>query len=470
MATSDPQPGSGTNIKYVDFNGLSHFKEKQDGEYVKKETGKGLSTNDYTTAEKNKLASIENGATANKEYYGTCSTAAGTQIKVVDCTGFKLEEGCHIRVIFTNAQTYNGVVQLNVNSTGAINVQYKQGTNSVRYIWSAGELIDFTYNGTYWIMHERALASTTYYGVAKLVNSAISTSTSLALVPASLNSVMQYIVTGYPVYSTSATYDVGDRVRYSTYVYECITAITTAEAWTAAHWEIVDSLQTQIDNLSSNAVVDASYVHTDNNYTTTEKNKLSGIATGAEVNAIDTIKVNGTAQAITNKAVDITIPSAVTEATVSGWGFTKNTGTYSKPSDGIPKTDLASAVQTSLGKADTAVQTEDTNVTCYLPNVSIISFVIDNVEGVGTNVQYNALQGMTWQNWIESEYNLNNFRFGHLETINDDKWYIYITTVYGYIYYIDLGSIDENLAKNTLIIANNIYQQKSENSIGGGGN
>lgn len=51
-----------------------------------------------------------------------------------------------------------------------------------------------------------------------------------------------------------------------------------------------------------------------------------------------------------------TIPSAVTAQTVANWGFTKNTGTYSKPSTGIPKSDLASAVQTSLGKADTAVQ------------------------------------------------------------------------------------------------------------------
>lgn len=51
-----------------------------------------------------------------------------------------------------------------------------------------------------------------------------------------------------------------------------------------------------------------------------------------------------------------TIPAAVTESTVSGWGFTKNTGTYSKPSGGIPPTDLSSAVQTSLGKADTALQ------------------------------------------------------------------------------------------------------------------
>ena len=51
-----------------------------------------------------------------------------------------------------------------------------------------------------------------------------------------------------------------------------------------------------------------------------------------------------------------TIPSAVTETIVSNWGFTKNTGTYSKPGNGIPKGDLESAVQTSLGKADSAVQ------------------------------------------------------------------------------------------------------------------
>ena len=56
---------------------------------------------------------------------------------------------------------------------------------------------------------------------------------------------------------------------------------------------------------------------------------------------------------LTNKP---TIPAEVTESTVSGWGFTKNTGTYSKPSTGIPSTDLSSAVQTSLGKADTAIQ------------------------------------------------------------------------------------------------------------------
>ena len=37
-------------------------------------------------------------------------------------------------------------------------------------------------------------------------------------------------------YSSSATYAVGDYVFYDGALYRCITAITTAEAWTAAHW------------------------------------------------------------------------------------------------------------------------------------------------------------------------------------------------------------------------------------------
>jgi hypothetical protein len=39
-----------------------------------------------------------------------------------------------------------------------------------------------------------------------------------------------------PTYSASSTYAVGDTVIYSNTLYRCTTAITTAEAWTAAHW------------------------------------------------------------------------------------------------------------------------------------------------------------------------------------------------------------------------------------------
>ena len=93
-------------------------------------------------------------------------------------------------------------------------------------------------------------------------------------------------------------------------------------------------------------------------------------------------------------------PSEVTESTVSGWGFTKNTGTYSKPNGGIPKTDLASAVQTSLGKADTALQSisssdvtsalgytpyNSTNPNGYTSNVGTITGITMNGASKGTS-------------------------------------------------------------------------------------
>ena len=69
--------------------------------------------------------------------------------------------------------------------------------------------------------------------------------------------------------------------------------------------------------------------------------------------ALSAVATSGSYNDLSDKP---TIPSAVTEATVSGWGFTKNTGTYSKPNGGIPKTDLSSDVQSALGKAESAVQ------------------------------------------------------------------------------------------------------------------
>ena len=53
----------------------------------------------------------------------------------------------------------------------------------------------------------------------------------------------------------------------------------------------------------------------------------------------------------------------VTTTDITNWN---NKGTYSNPSEGIPATDLASAVQTSLGKADTAIQSSD--LTNYVTN------------------------------------------------------------------------------------------------------
>lgn len=86
---------------------------------------------------------------------------------------------------------------------------------------------------------------------------------------------------------------------------------------------------------------------------------LPDAATGDED---DIIATKNTLKTINGESIigsgDIVIEGGetLTESDIAAMGFTKNTGTYSKPSGGIPKTDLASAVQTSLGKADTALQ------------------------------------------------------------------------------------------------------------------
>lgn len=76
-------------------------------------------------------------------------------------------------------------------------------------------------------------------------------------------------------------------------------------------------------------------------------------ATAIQREDLASVATSGSYNDLKNKP---TIPVAVTESTVSGWGFTKNTGTYTKPSGGIPKDDMASGVQASLNRADTALQ------------------------------------------------------------------------------------------------------------------
>lgn len=75
-----------------------------------------------------------------------------------------------------------------------------------------------------------------------------------------------------------------------------------------------------------------------NDYTSTEKTKLSGIAEGAQVNVIEAIKVNGVAQTITSKAVDITVPTGALAS-----------------KDKVAKTDLADALKSEIeGKVNSA--------------------------------------------------------------------------------------------------------------------
>lgn len=230
--------------------------------------------------------------TTQLNYYGTCATAAATQAKVVVCPNFtELKEGVSIRVNFANAQYYNGAPTLNVNSTGAKSVKsLSTGLNALRYCWLAGEVVAFTYDGTNWIMEDAGIANTSYYGYTKLMTSATSTSASLALTPVSLNDLVQNMIEPYPVYSESATYEVGDRVRYDYQAWECNTAITTAEEWNANHWTAVDPIQTQIDG-KQDTLVSGTNIKTINNQSLLGSGNIDIQGGGSDVEAFTAAEV-----------------------------------------------------------------------------------------------------------------------------------------------------------------------------------
>ena len=88
------------------------------------------------------------------------------------------------------------------------------------------------------------------------------------------------------------------------------TTIDTFTANASVDKTINISVPTKTSDLTNDSdfVADANYVHTDSNYTTAEKTKLGGIAEGAQVNTIETIKINGSALTPdANKAIDITV-------------------------------------------------------------------------------------------------------------------------------------------------------------------
>jgi hypothetical protein len=84
-------------------------------------------------------------------HYATCSTAAATVSKTVDCTGFNLVTGAWIAVRFTVTNT--GAVAnltLNVNNTGAKNIKYRNANLSSAGVLAANRTYMFVYDGTYY--------------------------------------------------------------------------------------------------------------------------------------------------------------------------------------------------------------------------------------------------------------------------------------------------------------------------------
>lgn len=207
-------------------------------------------------------------------------------------------------------------------------------------------------------------------------------------------------------YSSNSTYAVGDYVFYGNILYRCTTAITTAENWTSAHWTQVktttdiETNATNISNLQTDVAQRFKVYNLDGGLIGT--NVSNAIKTLLTTNPRPIIFFNnqyyypssgsGTlyywdidnADPSTGVLKTIYLNGNELGETTSAYPTTSQVNAkYTKPSGGIPKTDLASAVQTSLGKADSAVQsvskTTETWTFTLADNTTVTKTVVTNV-------------------------------------------------------------------------------------------
>lgn len=111
---------------------------------------------------------------------------------------------------------------------------------------------------------------------------------------------------------------------------------TVNDAVSAAQETLQSNIDGKVDKVTGKGL-------STNDYTTDEKNKLEGIAAGAQVNVIESVKVNGVALTPSSKAVNVIVP----------------TGALANK-DEVAKADLASALKTEIeGKLNASAVTGD---------------------------------------------------------------------------------------------------------------
>ena len=126
-------------------------------------------------------------------HYGTCSTAAGTAQKEVTIDGVtELSAGVTVAVKFTNANSIANPT-LKVNSLDAKAIK-RYGTTapstSAASSWNAGSIVTFTYDGSYWQMHD--WNNTTYSAMSESEMKTGTAGTARTITAARLKQAVEY--------------------------------------------------------------------------------------------------------------------------------------------------------------------------------------------------------------------------------------------------------------------------------------
>lgn len=247
---------------------------------VDKVTGKGLSTEDYTTAEKTKLAGIAAGAEVNVQSdWNQTTTTEDDYIKNKPTIPTKTSDLTNDSGFLTQHQDISGKQDTLVSGT---NIKTINGAS----LLGPGNIVIEGGGGG---------------GSENIADE----------------------------YSASSTYAVGDYCIYDGQLYRCTTAITTAEAWTAAHWTMV-TVGEELTDLKGDIPQAVSELTNDSGYQTASQ--VASAVTEAKVLRIDIASFSSLPQTVSNANITSTMelinsvlgtPSAQT----SDWTVTTGTGT-----------------------------------------------------------------------------------------------------------------------------------------------
>lgn len=187
------------------FKGRTGAVVPQSGDYTAEQVGALASGATAVASEKlaapKSIDGVNFDGSASISHYVTCNTPAATTAKIVSLSGFVLAAGAKITVKFTNNNTASDPT-LNVNGTGAKAIK-KYGEVALNtYMWQAGAVVEFVYDGTNWIMQGGTTATTTYYGVTRLNSSTSSTSTTEAATPSAVKAAYDAAQSKVPVTRT----------------------------------------------------------------------------------------------------------------------------------------------------------------------------------------------------------------------------------------------------------------------------
>lgn len=261
--------------------------------------------------------------------FGVCRTAGATSEKTVECPGFKLYIGAAIYVHFTlyNNTASVGSLTLNVNGTGAKPIRYRGSNLTSAGIISVGRIYCFVYDGNYWQISGDLDTNTTYtnaalgqgYGTcatAEATAAKVVTLSGYSLVVGGIVSVkFTYAVPANatmninskgtkPIFSQGAAITAGiiPAGRTATFIYDGTNYhLISIDGVREDMGQIADALDTKVDKVSGKGL-------STNDYTTAEKNKLAGIAAGAQVNqnAFSNVTVGSTTIAADAKTDTLT--------------------------------------------------------------------------------------------------------------------------------------------------------------------